>query len=112
MVDPSSRGFGVHAGADANFTSMQLLFRPNVGDGASFNFWEADWSGHERFRVTHPRLYVLALDLGVTVWTVWDAGWFPSLPSTLSNQRYADLLALHTALVPLQLSERAPDVWE
>ena len=94
------------------FTSMQSLFRPCVGDGASFNFWEADWSGYGRFRDSHPRLYALALDPGATVRTVWDTGWFPSLPSTLSDQRYADLLALHTSLVPLQLSERAPDVWE
>ena len=25
------------------FTSMQLLLRPRVGDGASFSFWEAGW---------------------------------------------------------------------
>ena len=92
------------------FTSMQLLFRPRVGDGASFSFWEADWSGHGRFRVTHPQLYALALDPGATVQTVWDADWFTSLPSTLSDQRSADLFALHTALVPIQLSERALDV--
>ena len=24
------------------FTSMQLLFRPHVGDGASFTFWETN----------------------------------------------------------------------
>ena len=69
------------------FSNMQsLLFRPCVGDGASFSFWEADWSVHGSFRVTHPRLYALARDPGATVQTVWDAGWFPSLPSTLSDQ--------------------------
>ena len=26
------------------FTGKQLLFRPRVGDGASFCFWEVDWS--------------------------------------------------------------------
>ena len=94
------------------FTSMQVLFRPRVGDGASFSFWEANWSSHERFRVTHPRPYALALDPGAMVRIVWDAGWFPSLPRTLSDQLYADLFALHTTLVPIQLSERALGVWE
>ena len=31
------------------FTCMQSLFQPRVGDGASFSFWEVDWSGHGRF---------------------------------------------------------------
>ena len=94
------------------FTSVQPLLRPRVGDGANFSFWEADWSGHGRFQATHPRLYALALDSRASMRTVWDAGWFPSLPSTLSDQQYADLFALHTALAPIQLSERAPNVWE
>ena len=57
-----------------------------------------------------------------TVRTVRNAGWFPSLPCTLSEQRYADLIALHTTIfffkralhttiVPCQLSERDPDAW-
>ena len=92
------------------FTSMQPLIRPRVGDGANFSFWEADWSGHGRFLITHPRLFALALDSAAIVRTVSEAGWFPSLPSTLSDQRYVDLIALHSALVPIQLSERAPNV--
>ena len=94
------------------FTSMQPLFRPRVGDGAIFSFWETDWSGHGRFRATHLRLYALALNPGASVQTVWDASWFPSLPSTISDQRYVDLLDLYTSLIPIQLSERTPDVWE
>ena len=89
------------------FTCMQSLFRPHVGDGASFIFWKVEWSSHKRFRAIYPRLHGLALDLEATMRTVWDANWFPSLPSTLSDQRYTDLLALHTALVPVQLSGRA-----
>ena len=92
-------------------TCMQSLFRPRVGDGSCFNFWEVDWSGHKRFLVIYPQFHALALDPRATVWIAWDTGWFPSLPSTLLDQRYTDLLALHTALVPLQLSERAPNVW-
>ena len=94
------------------FTSIQPLFRPRVGDGAILSFWETDWSGHSCFRITHPRLYALALDPAATMRTVSEASWFPSLPSTLSDQRYTDLIALHSALVPIQLSERAPDFWE
>ena len=36
------------------FTSMQPLFRPRVGDGASLSLWETDWSGHGCFQITHP----------------------------------------------------------
>ena len=90
-------------------TCMQSLFQPRVGDGSSFRFWEVDWSGDRRFRVFYPRLHALALDPVATVRTVQDVGWFPSLPNTLSDQRYTDLLALHTTLVPLQLSARDPD---
>ena len=93
------------------FNCMQSLFQPRVGDGASFSFWEVDWSGHRRFRACYPRLHGLALEPGATVWMVWKAGWFPSLPSTLSDQRYADLIALYTVLVPHQLPEREPDAW-
>ena len=35
----------------------------------------------------------------------------PSLPSTLSDQRYADLIALYTTLAARQLSERDPNAW-
>ena len=93
------------------FTCMQSLFQPRVGNGASFSFWEVDWSGHGRFQVCYRRLHTLALEPGATVWTVWNGGWFPSLPSTLSDQRYADLIALHTTIVSCQLSERDPDAW-
>ena len=83
MVDPLAWGFGLHVGAEANFYQHEFTFPTMCGDGASFSFWEADESSHGRFRDSHPQLYALALDLGATVRTVWDAGWFPSLPSTL-----------------------------
>ena len=91
------------------FTCMQSLFQPRVG--ASFGCWEVDWSGHGRFQVCYRRLHALALEPEATVQTVWDAGWFPSLPRTLSDQRYAHLITLHTAIVPRQLLERDPDAW-
>ena len=93
------------------FTCMQSLFQPRVGDGVSFSFWEVDWSGHGRFKLCFRRLHALALEPGATVRTVWIAGWFPSFPCTLSKQRYVDLIALHTTIVPCQLSERDPDAW-
>ena len=82
------------------FTCMQLLFQPRVGDGASFSFWEADWSGHVRFRVTNPRLHALALDLGPRCGQSGTPVGSPLCPAPS-----------RTALVPLQLSDRAPDIW-
>ena len=111
VVNLSSRGFGLHARVEASFHLHAITIPTTRGDGASFSFWEVDWSGHGRFWVIYPWLHALALDPRAMVQTVWDAGWLPSLPSTLSDQRYEDLLVLHTALVPLQLSERAPEVW-
>ena len=43
------------------FTCMQSLFQPRVGNGASFSFWEVDWSGHGRFQVCYRQLHALAL---------------------------------------------------
>ena len=111
MVDPSSRGFGLHAGLRPVFTCMQSLFQPRVGDGTSISFWEVNWSGHGSFWACYPSLYALALEFGATVRTVWEANWLPSLPRTLSNQRYVNLIALYTILVPSQLPEREPDAW-
>ena len=108
MVNPSSRGFGLHARVEASFHRQAVTIPTTRGGWRQLLFlggrlvWSRTISGHTS---------ALALDPGATVWTVWDAGWFPSLPSTLSDQRYADLLALHTAIVPLQLSERAPNIW-
>ena len=82
------------------FTCMQSLFQPRVGDGASFSFWEVDWSGHGRFKFCFRRLHALAMEPRATVRTVRNAGWFSSLPCTLSEQRYADIIALHTTIVP------------
>ena len=93
------------------FIYMQSLFQPRVGNGTSFSFWEVGWSSHKRFRVGYPRLHALALKSGAMVQTVWEAGCFPSLPNTLSDQRHADLIALYIALVLRQLSERDPDAW-
>ena len=111
MVDPSSRGFGLYAGLRPVFTCMQSLFQPRVGDGASISFWEVNWSSHGSFRACYPSLYALALESGATVRTVWEANWLPSLPRTLSDQRYVNLIALYTVLVPRQLPEREPDAW-
>ena len=57
---------------------MQHLFRPRLGDGASFRFWEDDWAGIERLQDLYPRLHALAIDPGVSVKSVSEAGWFPT----------------------------------
>ena len=70
------------------FSSMQSLFRSRMGDGASFRFWEDDSARIERLRDLYPRLHALALDPGVSVKSVSDAGWFPTLPSSISDQQF------------------------
>ena len=75
-------------------SSMQHLFHSRLGDGASFRFWEDDWAGIGRLRDLYPRLHALALDPGVSVKSVSEAGWFPTVPSSISDQRFEDLAAL------------------
>ena len=76
------------------FSSMKSLFRSRMGDGGSFRFWEDDWAGLGRLRDLYPRLHALALDSGVSVKSVSDAGWFPTLPNSISDQRFEDLVAM------------------
>ena len=112
MVDLSARGCGLHAGAKANFHQHAATIPTMCGGWRQFQFlgdrlvWSWVLSDHTSITIrpsTRP---------GGHVPTVSKASWFPSVPGTLSDQRYADLIALHTALIPIQLSERALDVWE
>ena len=93
------------------FSSMQHLFRPRLGDVASFRFWEDDWAGIGRLRDLYPRLHALAIDPGVSVKSVSEAGWFPTLASSISDQRFEDLAALQLAVSQFQLTVEMADTW-
>ena len=93
------------------FSSMQHLFRPRLGDGASFRFWEDDWARIGRLRDLYPRLHALAIDPGVSVKSVSDAGWFPTLPSSILDQRFEDLATLQLAVSQFQLTVELADTW-
>ena len=93
------------------FSFMQSLFRSRMGDRASFRFWEDDWAGLRRLRDLYPRLHALALDPRASVQSVSDAGWFPTLPSCISDQRFEDLAAMQQAVSQFQLLEGLADIW-
>ena len=92
-------------------SSIQHLFRPRLGDGASFRFWEDDWAGIGRLRDLYPRLHALAIDPGVSVKSVFEAGWFPTLSISISDQRFEDLAALQLAVSQFQLTVEMADTW-
>ena len=93
------------------FSSMHHLFRPRLGDGAGFRFWEDDWAGIGRLRDLYPRLHAIAIDPGVSVKFVFEAGWFPTLPNSISDQRFEDLAALQLAVSQFHLSVETADTW-
>ena len=99
------------SGLQPLFSSMQHLFRPRLGDGASFRFWEDDWARIGRLRDLYPRLLALAIDPGVSVKSVSEAGWFPTLSSSISDQRFEDLTALQLAVSQFQLTVELADTW-
>ena len=79
------------AGLRESFTQMKPSFRPQLGDGTRFKFWQVDWSRLGRLRDLFPRLYSLALVPGVTVRTQWSDAW---CPHALFDQRLVELLTL------------------
>ena len=93
------------------FSSMQHLFRPRLGDGTSFRFWEDVWVGIRRLRDLYPRLHALAIDPGVSVKSVSEVGWFPTLPSSISDQQFEDLAALQLAVSQFQLTVEIANTW-
>ena len=93
------------------FSSMQHLFRPRLGDGAKFRFWEDDWAGIGRLQDLYPRLHALAIDLDVSVKSVFEAGWFPTLPNSILDQRFEDLAALQLAVSHFHLTVETADTW-
>ena len=84
------------------FSLVQQFFRPQLGDGAIFKFWEDKWSGQGRLADVFPRLYALTPDPSATVQVAWTRACTPTLPEALSNQRVDDLLNLQAKLEDLQ----------
>ena len=68
---PRRRDCPVVAGLQGIFPLVRSFFRPQLGDGAHFCFWEDDWSGMGRLGDAFPRLYALAPDPATTIWTMW-----------------------------------------
>ena len=93
------------------FPLLQSFFRPQLGDGASFRFWEDDWSGLGRLRVDFSRLYALAPDPPATVRTMWTGTCTPILPQALSDQRLADFKSLQIRIAHLRPLAGTQDAW-
>ena len=82
-----------------------------LGGGTDFSFWEDDWTGQERLADAFPCLYGLAPAPNVTVRSVWNGSWNPTLLQALSDKRLADFLSLHTHMVDIRLLEATRDAW-
>ena len=93
------------------FPQVQRFFRPQLGNGKTFRFWEDNWSGYGRLSGVFPRLYTLSMDQWASVQQAWHRAWAPALPEALSDQRVAELLRLQELLADQSLSEATQDVW-
>ena len=82
------------AGLRGTFPLVQQYFRPQLGNGAIFRFWEDNWSDLGHLANGFPRLYALAPDPLAIVQSAWTGAWTPALPMALSDQRVDDLLRL------------------
>ena len=58
-------------GLRGTFPLEQQFFRPQLGNGAVFRFWEDKWSDQGRLADSFPRLYALAADQSATVQLAW-----------------------------------------
>ena len=93
------------------FLLVQQLFRPQLGNGAAFRFWEDNWSDQGRLAEDFPRLYALAADPSATVQSAWTGAWTPALPMALSDQRMDDLLNLQSRLAAIRPTVEERDAW-
>ena len=105
MIPPSSRVFG------GSSRWPDLFFRPQLGDGTDFRFWEDDWTGQGRLADTFPRHYGLAPVPNATVRSAWTSTSNPTLPQALSDQQLADFLSLQSHLADIRLLEATKDAW-
>ena len=101
----------VMAGLREIFPLVRSFFRPQMGGGTEFRFWEDDWTGHGRLTDTFPRLYGLTLAPNVPVQSAWIGTWNLTLPQALSDQRLADFLSLQSHLVDIRPLEATRDAW-
>ena len=93
------------------FPQVQRFFRPQLGNGKTFRFWEDNWSVYGHLSGVFPRLYTLSMDQRASVQQAWHRAWAPDLPEALSDQRVAELLRLQELLADQSLSEATQDVW-
>ena len=93
------------------FPLMQQFFRPQLGNGADFRFWEDNWLDRGRLAEDFPRLYALASDSSVTVQSAWTGAWTPALPMALSDQRMDDFLILQSRLAAIRPTVEERDAW-
>ena len=108
---PRSGDSPVMAGLRGIFPMVQSFFRPQLGDGTDFRFWEDDWLGQGRLADGFPRLYSLAPTPNIIVRAAWTGNWTPPLPLALSDQRVADLLGLQSQLADIRPQEATRDAW-
>ena len=93
------------------FPQVQRFFRPQLGNGETFRFWQDNWSRHGRLSGVFPRLYALSMDPRSSVQQAWHRAWAPALPVALSDQRVTELLRLQELLADQSLSEATQDAW-
>ena len=93
------------------FPLVQQFFRPQLGNGAVFRFWEDRWSDQGRPADSFPRLYALAANQSATVQSAWTGAWTPALPVALSDQRVDDLLNLQSRLADTRPIVEGRDAW-
>ena len=88
------------------FPLVRSFFRPQLGGGTDFRFWEDNWTGQGRMAGTFPHLYGLTLAPHATVRSTWNGTWNPMLPQTISYQQLAEF-----HLVDIRLLEATRDAW-
>ena len=93
------------------FSLVQQFFRPQLGDGAIFRFWEDKWSSQGRLADVYPRLYALTPDPSAMVQAAWTRAWTSILPEALLDQRVDDLLNLQAKLEDLRPTMEERDAW-
>ena len=101
----------VMAGLREIFPLARPFFRPQLGCGTDFRFWEDDWTGQGRLAATFPRLYGLTTAQNVPVRSAWTGTWNPPLPQALSDQRLAEFLRFQSHLVDIRPHEATRDAW-
>ena len=111
VADLEARRSSFMLGVQTCFSQVQRFFRPLLGDGETFRFYDEDWSRHDRLDRIFPRLYTLSTDPRVLVRRAWNDSWVPPLHEALPDERVAELISLQVLLVDRPLSEVAHDSW-